>query len=313
MSEKKVLVTSTSFAKVDETPIRLLNEAGWEVVRLKGPFSDEELAAHIADFDAVIVGNDLVSQATLKAGRRLKVIVEHGTGIDNIDVKAAHKAGVPVYNTPHTNAAAVAEYVFAGLLSLLRRVEPARGSLRSGQWAGSTFIGAELTGKTMGIAGLGHIGRITARIARGFGLNILYYDVFRHEPTEKELGLRYEPLNTLLRESDVVVLHLPLVEETRGLIGLEELGLMKPSAYLVNVSRGGVVREGPLFEALTQGRLAGAIIDVFELEPPAPDNPLLALDNVICTPHLAGYTKEALIRTSLAAAQRLLESEVAAG
>ena len=305
---RKVLVTSTSFAKIDETPIRLLNEAGWEVVCLKGPFSDEALATHIVDFDAVIVGNDLVSRASLKAGNKLKVIVEHGTGIDNIDVEAARQAGIPIYNTPHTNAAAVAEYVFAGLMSLLRRVEPARHSLMRGEWAGSSFAGTELSGKTMGIAGLGHVGRITAKIARGFSMNIIYYDILRHEPTEKELGLRYVPLASLLQEADVVALHIPLVDATKNLIDQAELDLMKPSAYLVNVSRGGVVREKALYEALSQQRIAGAVIDVFETEPPNSDNPLLNLENVIASPHLAGYTKEALTRTSLAAVERLLEA-----
>ena len=313
MLGKKVLVTSTSFARVDDAPIRLLREAGWEVVPLKGPFSDEELASRLVDFDAVIVGNDLVGPATLRAAKKLRVIVEHGTGVDNIDLEAAKAAGIAVRNTPHTNAAAVAEYVFAGLLSLLRHVEPARRSLREGAWAGSSFAGAELFGKTMGVVGLGHIGRLTARIARGFSMDVMYHDLVRHDDAEKDLGLRFSALADLLRQSDVVVLHIPLVKETAGLIGKDELALMKPTAFLVNVSRGGVVREDALHEALSCQRLAGAVIDVFETEPPAADNPLLALDTVICTPHLAGYTKDALIRTSMMAAEKLLEAAEGAG
>lgn len=303
----RVLVTSTSFGKTDSTPIRLLEENNCEVVWRKGPFADDELAALVHGFDAIIVGIDTVGRETVAAGDKLRVIVKHGTGVDNIDLGAAESAGIKIINAPHTNAVAVAEFVFATLLCLVRRLDDARSSLHEGRWEGSEFIGSELYGKTLGIIGMGHIGQWVAHIGKGFAMEVAYFDSQRNLNAEQELGAKLLSLSELLAQADVVSLHVPLILETRHLIGARELGMMKPTAYLVNAARGGVVDEDALYDALVGGKIRGAVLDVFPLEPPPSDWPMLRLKNVICTPHIAGYTIEANRRTSVVAAEALLK------
>ncbi|MGE5623394.1 MAG: phosphoglycerate dehydrogenase, partial [Methanocella sp.] len=273
-----------------------------------GPFRDEQLAELVTDAEAVIVGVDGVKKQTLAAGKSLRVIAVHGTGTDNVDAQAAREAGVPVVNAPHTNAVAVAEYMFAALLALTRKVCEARASLNCGQWLGSHFMGTELYGKNLGIVGLGAIGRRVAAIGKGFGMDVHYCDVRSDSELDETLGARRVGLAELLSGSDVVTLHVPLLPETRHLISAGELALMRPTAYLVNLARGGVVDERALYEALVAGKLAGAVLDVFEREPVPSDWPMLKLSNVLCTPHIGGYTVEAARQTSLVTVENLLEA-----
>jgi len=307
MIYKKVLVTSTSFAKIDDTPIKLLKKHNWEVIFRKGPFDDDQLASLIQDADAVIVGIDRVGPKTIAAAKQLKVIVKHGTGTDNIDLEAAEKAGKKVINVPHTNAIAVAEYVFAGIFHLIRPLAAAYESIQNGKWDGPAFTGSELHEKILGIVGFGHIGQITARIGKGFGMQVLYYDLVRNCDAEKELNVTYKPLDELLAKSDFISLHVPLSPETKDMIGAEEFKKIKSSAYIINVARGGVVNESALYQALVENRIGGVVLDVFEEEPLQHDLPIFKLKNVICTPHLAGYTVESCKRTSLLAAQNLIK------
>lgn len=308
MKTKKVLITSTSFAKADSSPIDLLTENGWEISRNKGPYEDEQLAKLIEDVDAIIVGNDIVGEKSISAAKKLKTIIVHGTGIDNIDSEAATRVGIRVLNTHHTNAMAVAEFVFAALMSLTRHIQKGRESLRSGEWAGSSFVGMELDQKILGIVGFGHIGQKTAGIGLGFGMCVQYYDIMRNEKIETQQHIKYAELHELLKTSDIVVLHIPLLPETQNLISTSELSLMKETAILINVSRGGIVVEDALIDALSQKRLAGAVLDVFEEEPPKQNCPLLTMDNVLCTPHMAGYTIDALKKTSMESAQNLINA-----
>jgi len=304
---KKVLVTSTSFSKVDKEPIHLLQKNNFKIFLKEGPFSDEDLAHIIGDFDAIIIGNDMVGKNTIEKQKNLKVIVKHGVGIDDIDIDLVKKAGIKVINAPHTNAIAVAEHVFACLLCLIRNVCNSQQSLLEGRWEGSKFIGAELYGKTLGIIGSGFIGQNVARIGNGFGMKIIYFDVVRNSEIENNLGAKFVEFKELLCSADVVTIHVPLLPSTKGLIGAKEISMMKPEAYLINMSRGGIIKEEDLYEALLCKKIKGAVLDVFEDEPINKEEPILRLSNILCTPHTAGYTVESVKRTSISVAQKLIK------
>jgi len=273
----------------------------------EGPFSDEDLAHIIGDFDAIIIGNDMVGKNTIEKQKNLKVIVKHGVGIDDIDIDLVKKAGIKVINAPHTNAIAVAEHVFACLLCLIRNVCKSQQSLLEGRWEGSKFVGAELYGKTLGIIGSGFIGQNVARIGNGFGMKIIYFDVVRNSEIENNLGAKFVEFKELLCSADVVTIHVPLLPSTKGLIGAKEISMMKPEAYLINMSRGGIIKEEDLYEALLCKKIKGAVLDVFEDEPINKEEPILRLSNILCTPHTAGYTVESVKRTSISVAQKLIK------
>lgn len=305
---RKVLVTSTSFAKTSKEPIKLLEDHGWTVVfHNRGNLTDEEMAAVIPGYEAVIVGTDRISQCALQAADKLKVVLVHGTGMDSIDMKATEEHNIPVYNAAHQNARGVAECAFALLLSFIRQIAQAEASVKQGEWKGSAYIGTELCGKTLGIIGLGHIGRMTASIAKGFQMEIQYYDVYRNQDAEKEDGIVYQEMEELLRTSDVIALHLPLLPETRGIIGKQAFEMMKEDAILVNIARGGIVDEDALFDALSAGQIRGAILDVIEKEPLPMDSALRRLNNIMITPHIGGYTIESVTRNSMCVANKLVE------
>ena len=235
-------------------------------------------------------------------------------GYDRADLDAARAAGVPVCNNGGANAVAVSEHAVLLMLAVSRRLVRQHLGVAAGNWRGNqTPRVHELRGKTLGIVGLGTIGRKTARLAQAFGMTVVYYDVARlPEDQEDLLDVRFRLLRELLQEADIVSLHTPLNASTRHLIGAGELGLMKPSAILVNTARGPVVDEAALHRALTNGALAGAGLDVFDEEPPRPDNPLLGLDNVTLTAHLAGPTFEsntARVRNAFDNVQRVARGE----
>jgi len=301
---KKILVTSTSFSKIDQEPIDLLKKNNFQIIWEKGPLDDENLANIIEDCDAIIVGNDFVGEKTLNQQKNLKVIVKHGVGIDNINIELAKKKGIKIINAPHTNAIAVAEHVFACLLSLIRKVCESRISLLQGKWEGSKFIGTELYGKTLGIIGMGFIGQHVALIGSGFGMSIYYYDVIKNE---KNIKAKFLSLDKLLEKSDVLTIHVPLIKSTTNLIGTKEINRMKSSAYLVNMARGGIVNEEALYNALKENKIRGALLDVFMNQPVKKNWEMLKLKNVLCTPHNAGYTVESIKRTSLSVTLELID------
>ncbi len=301
---KKILVTSTSFSKIDQEPVDLLKKNNFQIIWEKGPFDDENLANIIEGYDVIIAGNDFVGEKTLNQQNNLKVIVKHGVGIDNINVELAKKKGIEILNAPHTNAIAVAEHVFACLLSLIRKVCESRISLLQGKWEGSKFIGTELYGKTLGIIGMGRIGQHAALIGSGFGMSIYYYDVLKNETNIKA---KFLSLGKLLEKSDVLTIHVPLIKSTTNLIGIKEINRMKASAYLVNMARGGIVNEEALFNALKENKIKGAVLDVFVNQPVKKNWEMLKLKNVLCTPHNAGYTVESITRTSLSVALELID------
>ncbi len=235
-----------------------------------------------------------MDDAFFRAAPRLALVQLVSAGYDRVDVEAARRARVPVSNNGGANSIAVAEHTMLLMLAVSRRLIWQHANVVAGRWRGNDFAGVrlhELHGKTLGIIGLGTIGKKVARLARAFGLQVQYYDTARlTEDGEDALGARFRALPEVLRSSDIVSLHVPLTPATRKLIGARELGMMKPSAILVNTCRGPVVDEAALYEALSGGGIMAAGLDVFEDEPPSPANPLFRLDNVILTPHLAGPT-----------------------
>jgi D-3-phosphoglycerate dehydrogenase / 2-oxoglutarate reductase len=261
------------------------------------PLDEEEMVELVRGCAGLIVGVDPVTTRVLKAGP-LRVVVKYGSGMDNIDVEAARTLCVQVTSTPGANARSVAELAIALLLSLARNVALHDRSVRAGSWRRLT--GVELAGKQLGIVGYGAVGREVARLARGLDMHVV-----AHDPLLHAADVPLVPLEELYSASDAVSLHLPLTDETRGLVGERELAAMKPTAFLINTARGGLVDEAALAAAVRSGRLAGAALDGFEMEPLG-ESPLRELENVVLSPHAGASTYDAVLRTAAQAVDRLL-------
>jgi D-3-phosphoglycerate dehydrogenase len=288
-----------------------MHEAGTDLLRQHGevimaPALDEAtLVQAVRDVDAIVIrANGKVTRTVMEAAPKLKVVGRHGVGLETIDLTAATERGIQVVYTPEANSESVAEHFVGLALMLSKRMLEADQALRAGEWkVRYEYIGRELFGKTLGIVGFGRIGRTTARICHhGFGMPILYYDVVAAPPEfEAATQAKRVSLEELLRTADYVSLHLPLTPETRHAIGREQIRMMKPAAYLLNLGRGPLWDEQAVLEALEQQRIAGAGTDVFEEEPTAKDNPLFRHRRFVCTPHMAAHTDEAMRRMSLVA------------
>src|SRR5439155_12255511 len=228
------------------------------------------------------------------AAQKLRVIGRAGTGVDNIDLKAATRRGVVVMNAPGGNSVSVAEHTMALLLSLARSIADASQSTRAGKWEKKKFsAGRELAGKTLGVVGTGNIGALVVQRAKAFGMKVIAYDPFLTAEAAGKLGVELVELTDLFKRADAITLHVPLTEQTKNLVNPQTLALMKPGALLVNCARGGLVDEKAVAEALKSKKLGGAALDVFETEPPLADHPLFACENFIATPHLGGSTEGA--------------------
>ncbi len=285
--------------KVDEGGLALLTQApGIEVVKaIKNP---AKLKEALPTAHALLVRSETkVTAEMLAAAPHLRVIGRAGIGVDNIDVDEATRRGIAVFNAPGGNTVSAAEHTLGLLLALERKIPWADASMRRGEWDRTRFLGTELRGKVLGIVGLGRIGAHLAKLAQAIGMKVLAYDPYLTEARAQELRVELLPLDDLLPQVNVVTLHLPLTKETRNLIDRRRLSLMKPNAVLLNCARGGLVDEAALLEALEQGKLAGAAIDVFETEPLPADSPLRKAERVILTPHLAASTAEAQELVSL--------------
>jgi len=272
------------------------------------------LIDRVKEIDGIIVrGNGKVTRKLMESAPRLRVIGRHGVGVENIDLEAATENGIWVVNTPEANIISVAEHFFGLALMLSKMLKKGERALREGRWqARDEYIGLELHGKSLGILGFGRIGKAVGRMGfKGFEMGILYYDTLRYEAMEKEVKARKVSLEELLSRSDYVSIHLPEIPETRRLIGEKEFGMMKPTAFILNLARGAIWDEKALYRVLKEGRIAGAASDVFEVEPAPKDHPLLQLDNFIGTPHMAARTDEALKRMSRVAVDllRVLEGK----
>jgi len=278
--------------------------AGWTVTGAAAPNEDAEA---LSSCDAMLVALVEVGAADIDRARRLRIIQTPSHGFDHIDIEAAAKHGIAVCNigTSGAEAGVVAEHAFCLMLACARRLIEGHEGIRAGEWPQLTGQATELQGKTLGIVGLGHIGREVAKRANAFGMNLLYYDVVTApEEVESELRLKRTELRDLLEQSDVVTVHVPLFDSTRGLIGADELKLMKHSAILVNTSRGPVVDNAALADAANEGRIVCGV-DVFDPEPPPTDHPLRSASNVVLSPHVAGTTRESVLRMMGAAFENL--------
>jgi D-3-phosphoglycerate dehydrogenase len=238
----------------------------------------------------------------IAAGKQLKVIARAGVGLDNVDVKAATQAGVMVVNAPTSNIVSAAELAVALLLSAARNIVPANLALKNGEWKRSKYNGVELSEKTVGIVGLGRIGVLVAQRLSAFGVKLIAYDPYVQPARAAQIGVRLVPLDELMRESDFITVHLPKTAETAGLIGEEQLKLAKPTMYLINAARGGIVDEDALYRAISEGRVAGAGLDVYAKEP-CTDSPLFGLETVVATPHLGASTDEAQEKAGISVAK----------
>ena len=298
----KILVTDP----IHEEGIRALRE--FAEVDVATGLKLAELLEKVRGHDVLIVRSATkVTEKVIDAGEQLKVIARAGAGLDNIDVKAAEAKGIKVLNTPEAPTIAVAELVLGHMLSFARHLPSADVSMKAGRWEKSELMGTELRGKTLGIIGTGQIGRAVGQRAKAFLMDLLLCDVVQNREFAERTGGKYVDLDTLLRESDYVTLHVPLTPQTHHLIGKRELELMKSTAVLLNTSRGGVIDEGALIEALRAGKIAGACLDVYELEPPK-DSPLLKLPNVVLTPHLGASTWEAQREAAVIIAEKIKEA-----
>lgn len=300
---KKVLV-SDSLAKEG---IEILKAAEGIQVDVKTGLKLEELKAIIGEYDALVIRSATKAKAdVIEAATNLKIIGRAGIGVDNVDVPAATKRGVIVMNTPAGNIVTTAEHAVALMMSLVRRVPQATASMKAGQWEKKAFEGTEICGKVLGVVGMGNIGSIVADRALGLKMKVVAYDPFISAERAASMGVELVTLDELYGRADILTIHVPLLEETKNLINRDALAKMKKGAYLVCAARGGIVDEAALLEALDNGQLAGAALDVFSQEPPGL-TPLVAHPKVICTPHLGASTAEAQLAVSVQVAEQIVD------
>lgn len=286
--------------------ISLLTSAGLAVIdaRSDDEIPRERLQAMLVDVEGVIVGlTPAVDASVIQAAPKLEFVGKPGAGMDNIDLEEATKRGIMACNTAGSNAEAVADHTLGLMLALIRQLVPLDRLTREGRGWERRILGGELWGKTLGIIGTGGIGRAVARRGRGFNLTLLGYDVRPDPDFAREVNLTYLPLPDLLRRSDLITVHVPLLEGSRGLIGPREFAQMQPGALFFNLARGAVVDEEALLASLRSGHLRGAGLDVFTEEPLPASSPLLALDNVIVTPHASGFSRESLCQSRITLAE----------
>ena len=274
----------------------------FEIRNCDGANRGELLAALGGGVDAVLIRSATkMDSEAIAAAKGLKVIARAGVGLDNVDIPAATTAGVMVVNAPTSNIVSAAELAIALLLASARHVSPANAALKGGKWARSKFTGAELFEKTLGVVGFGRIGQLVAQRMQSFGMTVIAYDPYLQPARAAQLGVDLVSIDELLQRSDFITIHLPKNKETANLIGAEALKKVKPTVRIINAARGGVLDETALYDALVDGRVAGAGLDVFAVEP-CTDSPLFTLDNVVATPHLGASTDEAQERAGIAVA-----------
>jgi len=292
--------------KVSSEGVDILKQAAEVDVRTGLP--KEDLIACIGDYDGLVVRSATkVTADVIAAADKLRIIGRAGVGVDNIDVPAATQRGILVVNSPEGNTIAAAELTMAHLLSLSRNIPAADASVKRGEWERNKYVGVEAYNKTLGIIGLGKIGREVARRAQAFGMRVIGQDPFLSADVAKKLGVELVDLEALLRQCDYITLHLPKNKETEGMIGRAQFDIMKDGVRIVNVARGGIIEEQALAEALTSGKVAGAAVDVYSEEPIPADNPLLTAPNVVTTPHLGASTEEAQSKVAIDVAQQIVD------
>jgi len=299
----KVLVA----APLHEKAIEVLKNAGLEVVYEEYPDQDR-LKELVKDVSGIIVrSKPKVTKEIIDAAPSLKVIARAGVGLDNVDVEYAKSKGIEVVNAPTASSRSVAELAVALMFNIARKVAFADRKIREGAWPKKQCMGFELEGKTLGIIGFGRIGYNVGKIAKALGMNVLLYDVYKNYERAKEIEAEFVELEYLLKNSDVITIHVPLLESTYHLINEENLKLMKPTAVLINTSRGPIIDTNALVKALEEGWIAGAALDVFEEEPLPKDHPLTKFDNVVLTPHIGASTVEAQEKAGIEVAEKVVK------
>jgi D-3-phosphoglycerate dehydrogenase len=277
-------------------------------VDVKTGMEKSQLIDIIGEYDALAVRSETkVTADVLEAAKNLKIIGRAGVGVDNIDVPVATQKGILVVNSPAGNTIAAAELTMAMMLSLARNIPQGHSSLRSGEWKRSKFVGNEIYGKTLGVIGLGKIGTAVAKRAQSFEMEVIGCDPYVSEDYASKLGIELVDLETLLKRSDYITLHIPATKETKGSIGEKQIAMMKPGVRIINCARGGIVDEKALSKAVEEGGVAGVAIDVYEQEPPPTDNPLLKLEKAVTTPHLGASTEEAQINVAIDVAEQIID------
>ncbi len=303
----KILVTPTSMQPGKSTKAleELMAFSKDLVFNATGkPLTEEELLPLLKDCDGYIAGLDFITEKVLKSCDHLKAISRYGAGYDRVDINAAKALSIPVTNTPGVNAEAVGELAFGLILSVARKIPYLDTSTREGGWVRST--GMELKGKTIGILGLGAIGKVVARCAKGFDMTVIAYDPYINVAYCKSNAIKVSTFDEVLEQADVISLHLPLIDTTQHLINASAFAKMKPTSILVNTSRGGIIDEDAAYDALKNGRLGGLALDAFEIEPPT-DSPLFSLPNVVTTPHTGAHTEEAVVNMATMSVKNLID------
>ncbi len=303
--KRKVIISGPAIA--DEA-MMLLEERNIKAIMIP-PYTESNVIADLArkeQIDAILVRMGDINETVIRASDKLRIIAKHGVGVNNIDVDAATKHGIPVMITRAANARSVSEHTLAMIFSLIKSLPHLDTGLREGRWEKTTFKGIEISGKTLGIIGFGSIGSDLAKLVKPLNMRILVFDPMLSGgkvPADVE---RMDVLDDLLREADVVSLHCPLTKSTRDMISTDQLNVMKPSAFLINAARGELIDEAALVRALRNDVIAGAGLDSFAKEPPDPDNPLWALPNILATPHVAAVTTESFQRMGMKAVANIL-------
>jgi D-3-phosphoglycerate dehydrogenase len=298
----KVLISDN----ISPKGVEILKKAGLDV-DIKTGMKPDELRACIGEYNGLIIRSATkVTADVIDAATSLKVVGRAGSGLDNVDKIAASKKGIVVMNTPGGNTMTTAEHSVALLFSVARLIPQANASLKAGKWEKKKFMGVELFNKILGVVGLGNIGSQVAKKAQGLEMNVIAYDPFLSEDRAKAIGIRKVSLDELFAESDFITIHTPLTAETKGLINAKTISKMKKGVRIINCARGGIIHEPDLYEAVKSGKVAGAALDVFEKEPPE-NNPLLTLENMICTPHLGASTEEAQENVAVAVAEQVAD------
>ena len=303
----KILVTPTSLQPgKNEKMLNILREFSNDLVfnETGRPLTAEELKPLLADCDGYVAGLDFITAEALEECKNLKVISRYGAGYDRVDLEAAKAKGIKVTNTPGVNAEAVGELAFAMAMAVARKIPYLDAQTRAGEWVRST--GMELAGKTIGILGLGAIGKVVARCATGFNMKVMAYDPFINEAYCQEHNIKNATFEEVMKEANVISLHLPLLPTTKHMIGKEAFDMMQPGTIVINASRGGIIDEEAAYEALKSGKLGGLGLDAFEEEPPK-GSPLFEFPNVIATPHTGAHTKEATDNMALASINNLID------
>jgi D-3-phosphoglycerate dehydrogenase len=299
----KVLVCDS----IDQAGVDSLKRAGMNV-DYKPEIKANELVSVVKDYDAIVVrSRTKVTKEIIDAASNAKIIARVGVGLDNVDVKAAEARQIRVINAPEAASTAVAELAIGLMISLARSIPRADAETKKGNWIKKELVGTELKGKYLGIIGVGNIGRNIGRMAKALRMNLIGYDIFPiNRDFVSEVGMIVTDLNTLLESSDFITCHVPATPETSHMFNAERLAKMKPTAYLINTSRGEIIDENALYEALKNNWLAGAALDVFEVEPPT-NKLLLNLPNVVCTPHIGAQTKEGQELASSVIAEKIIQ------